>query len=122
MSDGAKGECSSVDIFPLTAAIVDSRIGLDAFDLALAAKRTAFGEGGPAMPGCWTCEQPWTPKRSLASVAVVELIDLSGGFLAGLCPSCTLGGQTTELLIQALGRDFDIPRTDLQTVHSGGRA
>ena len=110
-----------VDLVPLPAAVADPRYGSDAFDLALAAKRFAFGEG-PRVAGCWTCSKAWTPKRSLICFAVIEFINVNGGLLSGLCPSCTLGGNAVELLIHALARDFGIPRSDLRSVHPGGRA
>lgn len=110
-----------VDLVPLLGAVADDRFGGAALELAAAARRSAFGEGA-RIAGCWCCTGDWTHKRALVAFAVVDFVDFRGGLLAGLCPACTFGGQIGELLIQALGRDFNVPRGDLRMVHRGGRA
>lgn len=111
----------TVDLVPLLGAVADNRFGGAALELAAAARRSAFGEGAK-IAGCWCCTGDWTRKRALVAFVAVDFVDLRGGLLAGVCPACTFGGRIGELLIQALGRDFNVPRGDLRMVHQGGRA
>lgn len=70
---------------------------------------------------CFGCSQPWTMKRSLVGILLVEHLDPKQpsdlGLLAGLCPECF--GNSERILA---GLQRDIGYTDCQLVSEPGAA